>query len=87
MTIDGTIQIDRLTNVRHVGRPASGRTEGEVPLFKVSADGTRAERVTVRLGPAAANRVQILGGDLRAGDRLVLSDTTAWGDQQVVRLR
>jgi HlyD family secretion protein len=87
MTIDGTIQIDRLPNVRHVGRPASGRADGDVALFKVTADGTRAERVTVRLGPAAANRVQILDGELRAGDRVVLSDTSAWGDQQIVRLR
>ena len=50
MTIDGTIHLDRLSNIRHVGRPASGSGEGDVSLFKVSADGTRAERITVRLG-------------------------------------
>jgi HlyD family secretion protein len=87
MTIDGTIHLDRLSNVRHVGRPASGSGEGDVPLFRVSADGLRAERITVRLAPASANRVQILDGDLRAGDRVVLSDTSAWPDQAVVRLR
>jgi multidrug efflux pump subunit AcrA (membrane-fusion protein) len=87
MTIDGTIHLDRLSNIRHVGRPASGAAEGEVALFKVSADGTRAERITVRLAPASANRVQILDGALRAGDRVVLSDTSAWPDEAVVRLR
>lgn len=87
MTIDGTIHLDRLVNIRHVGRPASGSSEGDVSLFKVSADGARAERIAVRLAPASANRVQILDGDLRAGDRVVLSDTSAWPDQGVVRLR
>ncbi len=87
MTIDGTIQIDRLSGVRHVGRPASGAVTGDLALFKLSADGARAERVQVRVAPASANRVRILEGDVKAGDRVVLSDTTAWGDQQVVRLR
>jgi HlyD family secretion protein len=87
MTIDGTIRLDRLSNIRHVGRPASGSGQGDVSLFKVSADGTRAERITVRLAPASANRVQILQGELRAGDRVVLSDTSAWQRQAVVRLR
>ena len=87
MTIDGTVQIDRLTAVRYVGRPASGRTDGDVTLFKVSPDGAHAERIVATLKPAAANQVQIIDGDLRSGDRLVLSDTSAWGDQQTVRLR
>jgi HlyD family secretion protein len=87
MTIDGTIHLDRLAKIRHVGRPASGSGEGDVALFKVSPDGARAERIPVRLAPASANRVQILEGDLRAGDRVVLSDTSAWPDQAVVRLR
>jgi multidrug efflux pump subunit AcrA (membrane-fusion protein) len=52
----------------------------------VSADATRAEPVTVRLGRASANRVQIVDGELREGDRIVLSDTSAWG-KRAVRLR
>jgi HlyD family secretion protein len=86
MTIDGTVEIERLDNVRHMGRPASGSSEGAVTLFKVSADATRAEPVTVRLGRASANRVQIVAGELREGDRIVLSDTSAWG-KRAVRLR
>lgn len=87
MTIDGTIHLERLSGIRHVGRPTSGPGEGEVALFKVSPDGTRAERISVRLGPASANQVQILGGELAAGDRVVLSDTSTWPDQRVVRLK
>jgi HlyD family secretion protein len=87
MTIDGTIEIDRLSGVRYLGRPASGQTEGNIALFKVSADSTSARRVGVRLGPASANSVRILDGDLRAGDRVVLSDTASWGDRDTVRLR
>jgi HlyD family secretion protein len=86
MTIDGTVEIERLDNVRHVGRPATGVTEGAVTLFKVSTDATRAEPVAIRLGRASANRVQIVEGELREGDRVVLSDTSGWG-QRAVRLR
>lgn len=87
MTIDGTIELERLANVRHIGRPASGQQEGEATLFRVSADGARAERVTVRLGRASANEVEIVDGDLKEGDRVVLSDTSAWNAHQMVRLR
>ena len=86
MAIDGTVEIARLDNVRHMGRPAAGGTEGVVTLFRVLPDGTRAEPVPVRLGRASANRVEIVGGELRAGDRVVLSDTSTWG-QRAVRLR
>jgi len=86
MTIDGTVEIERLDNVRHMGRPASGLTEGVVTLFKVSTDASSAEPVVVRLGRASANRVQIVDGELREGDRIVLSDTSSWG-QRTVRLR
>jgi HlyD family secretion protein len=87
MTVDGTIHLERLSGIRHISRPVSGPAEGNVVLFKVSADGTHAERLTVRLAPASANRVQILEGELRAGDRVVLSDTSAWPSQSVIRLK
>ena len=87
MTVDGTIELERLQAVRHIGRPASGQMEGAATLFKLSPDGTTASRVAVKLGRASANSVQILDGDLQAGDRVVLSDTASWGDRPVVRLR
>ena len=87
MTVDGLIEIERLDNVLHVGRPASAQLQGETTLFRVSADGAGAERVPVRLGRVSASDVEITGGDLRAGDRVVLSDTAAWGDNATVRFR
>lgn len=87
MTVDGTIELERLQAVRHIGRPASGQMEGAATFFKLSPDGTTASRVAVKLGRASANSVQILDGDLQAGDRVVLSDTASWGDRPVVRLR
>jgi HlyD family secretion protein len=86
MSVDGSVELERLQNVRHVGRPASGIREGAVTMFKVSPDGTRAAPIEVRLGKASANRVEIVEGDLQKGDRIVLSDTSAWG-KQPVRLR
>jgi len=87
MTVDGTIEIERLQAVRPIGRPASGQMEGTVTLFKLSPDGTTASKVAVTLGRASVNSVQILDGDLQAGDRVVLSDTSSWGNRPVVQLR
>jgi HlyD family secretion protein len=83
MSIDGVIELERLVRVRHVGRPAAGQTEGAVTLFKLSPDGREAVRVPVRLGRASANEVEIVDGDLTAGDRVVLSDTSAWSGERV----
>jgi HlyD family secretion protein len=86
MTVDGTVELERLANVRHIGRPSSGQGEGTVTIFKLTADGAEAKRISVKLGRASANQVQILDGDLQPGDRVVLSDTSSWpGD--AVRFR
>jgi HlyD family secretion protein len=87
MTVDGLIELERLDDVLHVARPAASQVQDLTTLYRVSADGGRAERVTVRLGRASANEVEIAGGELRPGDRVVLSDTSAWGEHAVVRLR
>src|SRR5262249_52369256 len=86
MTVDGSVELERLENARHMGRPAAGVAAGAMTLFKLSPDGTHAEPVAVRLGRASANRVQIVEGDLREGDRVVLSDTSGW-EKRAVRLR
>ena len=78
MTVDGTVELERLTNVRHMSRPSSGQSEGTATVFKLSSDGSEAKRISVKLGRASANEVEILDGDLRPGDRVVLSDTSAW---------
>jgi multidrug efflux pump subunit AcrA (membrane-fusion protein) len=72
--------------VLHVGRPVTADLGRELSLYRLSADGSRAERVPVKVGRAAATEVEIVDG-LRAGDKVVLSDTSAWGDHAQVRFR
>ncbi len=85
LTVDGTIEIERLADVMHVGRPAFGQPDSEVRLFRVDADGV-AQRVAVRLGRGSVNRIEIRDG-LAVGDRVVLSDTSAWDQSDQLRLR
>ena len=87
MTVDGVIELEKLAAVLHVGRPAASELSGELSLYRVSTDGERAERVPVKLGRVSATEVEIVGGGLRAGDQVVLSDTAAWGDHAQVRFR
>jgi hypothetical protein len=87
MTVDGIIEIERLDAVLHVARPALAELKGEVSLYRLSADGSSAERVSVAIGRISATQVEIIGGGLRAGDRVVLSDPAAWGDHAQVRFR
>ena len=82
--MDGTIEIERLADVLHVGRPAFGQPDSDVRLFRVDADGV-AERVAVRLGRSSVNRIEIRQG-LAEGDRIVLSDTSAYDQNDRIRL-
>lgn len=77
LSVDGTIEIERLRDTLYVGRPAGGQSDAVVSLFRVDAGGSEAVRVPVRLGKLSATEVQILDG-LRAGDRVVLSDTSTY---------
>ena len=86
LTIDGTIEIERLKDVLFVGRPATGSSETDAQLFKVSADGHSATRVTVRLGRASFNAVEIQAG-LQPGDRVILSDMDRYAERERVRIR
>ncbi|MFL5604929.1 MAG: efflux RND transporter periplasmic adaptor subunit [Gemmatimonadaceae bacterium] len=84
--VDGTIEIARLTNVLHVGRPPYGDPGASVGLFKVGTDGKDAVRVPVKLGRASANAVQIVHG-LAAGDRVIISDMSSWDNVSRMRIR
>lgn len=85
LSIDGTIEIERLPDVLYVGRPALGQPESDVRLFRVGADGI-AVRVPVKLGKASVNQIQIVHG-LEAGDHVVLSDTGAYDQYDRIRLK
>jgi HlyD family secretion protein len=86
MTVDGVIQLERLDEVLHVGRPTGARANSEVTLFKLSADESSAQRRLVQIGRTSATEVEMVAG-LVEGDRVVLSEVGAWLDHEVVRLK
>jgi multidrug resistance efflux pump len=86
MSVDGTIELERLPNVMYVGRPAYGSAESLVGLFQISDDGKEATRVNVKLGAASVNTVVVLQG-LAVGDSVIISDMSQWDNVQRVRLK
>ncbi len=85
LSVDGTIELERVDEAVYVGRPAYGQAFSTVGLFKVNEDGT-ANRVTVKLGRLSVQDVEILEG-LEVGDRVILSDSSQWDDVDRIRLR
>jgi HlyD family secretion protein len=85
LTIEGTIELERLERVLYVGRPAYGQPEGQVSLFRLLPDGKSAERVSVQLGRASVNTVEVVRG-LSAGDRVIISDMSQWDNVNRVRI-
>jgi len=85
LTVDGTVELERMENVLYVGRPAQGQGESLVGLFRLGEDGQIATRVKVKLGKSSVNTVEILEG-LKEGDQVVLSDTSAWDAFDRIRL-
>ena len=86
LSVDGTIELDRIPDTLHVGRPAYGQPGSNVGLFRLASDGQTAVRVPVELGRGSVNRIEVLGG-LVEGDEIILSDTSAWDTWDAVRLR
>jgi HlyD family secretion protein len=85
LSVDGTIQIERLDDVLYVGRPAYGQPESEVRLFKLDPATGVAHRVPVRLGRASVNLIEIQQG-LAPGDQIILSDTSQWDEYDRLRV-
>lgn len=86
LSVDGTIELERLDNVLHVGRPAFGQEQSTVGLFRVDQTTGEASRAQVQLGRSSVNTIEILGG-LAEGDQVVLSDMSAWDQFERIRLR
>ncbi len=86
LSVDGTIDLDRLTDVLFVGRPSVGNENSVISLFKVAPDGKTAQRVPVRVGRASVSSIQVLDG-LQAGDTVILSDMSRWDANDRVRLQ
>ncbi|HSS79287.1 MAG TPA: HlyD family efflux transporter periplasmic adaptor subunit [Thermoanaerobaculia bacterium] len=85
ISVDGTIEIERLDNVLYVGRPAYGSANSKIEMFKVVENGKRAVRVPVELGRVSVNTVEIVKG-LQVGDKVILSDTSAQDGYNKIRL-
>jgi HlyD family secretion protein len=85
LSVDGTIEIERLSQAVFTGRPAYGQPNTTISLFKVIDGGRYAVRVPVELGRTSVNAVEIVQG-LAPGDEIILSDTSAWDDYDRIRL-
>lgn len=86
LSVDGTIDLDRMQDVLYVGRPAFGNENSTISLFRVSPDGRTATRVPVKVGRASVNDIQVLAG-LEPGDTVILSDMSRWDSVDRVRLQ
>jgi len=84
LSVDGTIELERLADVLQVGRPAFGQEQSTVGLFRLQGSG-EASRVQVKLGRSSVNLVEIVEG-LNEGDQVILSDTSAWDAFDRIRL-
>jgi len=86
LSVDGTIELERLNDVLFMGRPAFGQDQSTVGLFKISEDGVNAERVQVKLGRSSVNTIEVLSG-LKVGDQVILSDMSAYDAYDRIRLK
>ena len=85
LSVDGTIELERLANVLYVGRPAFGQEKSLVGLFRLENGGIKASRIQVKFGRESVNAVEIVEG-LKEGDEVIISDMSAWDSFEHVRL-
>jgi HlyD family secretion protein len=85
LSVDGTIDLERMSDVLFVGRPALGNENSTLSLFRVDPDGKGATRVPVMVGRASVNDIQVLQG-LKEGDTVILSDMSRWDSVDRIRL-
>jgi HlyD family secretion protein len=85
LSVDGTIDLERLDNILYVGRPAFGQENSTISLFKLDSDGKEADRVPVKVGRESVNSIQVYEG-LHEGDTVILSDMSRWDKTDRIRL-
>ena len=85
LSVDGTIDLERMNDVLYVGRPALGNEDSTQSLFKLDPDGKGATHVPVKVGRASVNEIQVLEG-LKEGDTVILSDMSRWDNVDRIRL-
>lgn len=85
LSVDGTVELERLENVVYVGRPAFGQERSTVGIFKLDPAGTYATRTPVQLGRSSVNTIEVING-LQPGDRVILSDMSQYDSSDRVKL-
>jgi HlyD family secretion protein len=85
LSVDGTIELERLNDVVFVGRPVFGQQESAVQLFKLEPDGKYANKVKVVLGRSSVSTIEIKDG-LKVGDQVILSDMSAYDSYDRIKL-
>jgi HlyD family secretion protein len=85
LSVDGTIRLEQLTNIIHVGRPAFGQEESTISLFKLQPNG-EAVRTTIKLGRSSVNTIEIREG-LQPGDQVILSDMSSYDQFDRIRIQ
>jgi HlyD family secretion protein len=84
MSVDGTVELEQLTNVLYVQHPAFGQENSTVTLFRLAPNEQDASRVTVKFGKASVNYIEVTSG-LQAGDKVILSDMSAYDQFERIR--
>jgi HlyD family secretion protein len=85
LSVDGTIELERLDDALYIGRPVQGQPDSSISLFKVIEAGRAAVRVAVKLGRSSVSTIEVLEG-LQIGDQVVLSDMSAWDGHDRIKL-
>jgi HlyD family secretion protein len=86
LSVDGTIELENLKDVLYVGRPVHGQADSTISLFKITADGSEASRVNIKLGRSSVTTIEIVSG-LQVGDKVILSDMSQWDNVDRIRLK
>jgi HlyD family secretion protein len=86
LSVDGTVELENLRDVLFVGRPVHGQADSTIGIFKIVDDGAEAVRVNVKLGRSSVNTIEVVQG-LKVGDKVILSDMSAWDNFDRIRLR
>ena len=86
LSVDGTVELENLKDVLYVGRPVHGQADSTIGIFKLVDDGNEAVRVNVKLGRSSVNTIEVVQG-LKVGDKVILSDMSAWENFDRIRLK
>jgi HlyD family secretion protein len=85
LSVDGTVEIERLNEVLYINRPATGQPNSSITLFRIDADGKTATRTGVKLGRASVNTIEVVNG-LKEGEKVIVSDMSAMDARDRIRL-